>query len=156
MLNLYAPGAGITYDWSVLQGTANIYYDQPTSNQVSVYAYPFARINGNITNRCGSTATTFYIYNSSTGFYAMKSPNPATTIVSATVIANDVLKSVTLINHPTGTIARQFVVRATTNAKVHKQDKDISFDVDDLPRGIYFLNFIFEGNKTLTEQIRLN
>lgn len=87
----------------------------------------------------------------------MTSPNPATNTVSANIKAMTVLKSVSLVSHSKASVVRSFDVTKTADSKTHKDASDnISFDVDDLPRGMYYLNFSFEGNKNFTEQIVLH
>ena len=154
-INTNTAEGGLTYDWTTLQGTGNIYYNG--NNSVAAYVYPFARIQGAITNRCGTGSTIFYLYNQNTGFYSMTSPNPATNTVSANIKAMTVLKSVSLVSHSKASVVRSFDVTKTADSKTHKDASDnISFDVDDLPRGMYYLNFSFEGNKNFTEQIVLH
>lgn len=154
-INTNTAEPGITYNWTTLQGTANIYYNG--NNSVAAYVYPFARIQGAITNRCGTGSTVFYLYNQSNGFYAMSSPNPATNTISANIKAMTVLKSINLVSHTKASVVRTFDVTRTADSKTHKDVSDnISFDVDDLPRGLYYLNFSFQGNKNFTEQIELH
>ncbi len=158
-INTNTAEPGLSYNWTTLQGTANIYYNGNFNNQVSAYVYPFARIQGSITNRCGTGSTVFYLYNSNTGFYVMKSPNPATTTVSATVTGMAVLKSMSLVSHTKATVVKSFnptTASKSTDTSVKLIDNDVSFDVSDLPRGIYYLNFAFQNDKNFTEQIVLH
>jgi hypothetical protein len=57
-LKLTSNTSGWTYNYQVINGTGNIYGSGDPS-QVYVYAYPFVRIEGTATNRCGSTSNTF-------------------------------------------------------------------------------------------------
>jgi hypothetical protein len=145
---------GVTYNWAVIQGTGSFYYNG--QNSVSAYAYPFVRIEATTSNQCGAGAgTTFYLYNVSGGYYRMTSPNPATSTVSTEVIVMDALKKMTLVSDAHAGIVRMYNANGSANADTHRNNNLLSFDVGNLPRGKYFLNFTFEGNKTFTEQIVL-
>ncbi len=85
----------------------------------------------------------------------MASPNPADNSVSAEVLVMDALKKVTLVSDSRSVIVRTFNPSNATNANTHRNNNTFSFDVTQLPRGKYYLNFTFESNKTFSEQIVL-
>ena len=146
---------GTSYDWQILQGSGNIYYNG--YNQVSAYAYPFVRIQATVSNQCGAGDTrTFYLYDQSNGFYRMASPNPATNSIITDIILMEALKKVTLVSDARPGIVRMYNANGSLNADTHRHNNLLSFDVDNLPRGLYHLNFVFEGNRTFTENIVLN
>lgn len=148
---------GTNYSWTVTQGTGSIYYNTPNSNAVSAYAYPFVQIQAATSNQCGSGETrTFYLYDISNGYYRMASPNPTTNIISTDVIVMDALKKVTLVSDARPGIVRMYNANGSLNADTHRNNNLLSFDVGNLPRGRYYLNFVFEGKKTFTEIIDLN
>ncbi len=61
---------GSSTTWTLLDGSGNIYY--AGQNQVSVYAYPFMRVEGVTSNQCGTgEARTFYVQDISNGYYRM-------------------------------------------------------------------------------------
>ncbi len=154
LLNVWTNEVGVSYGWQVTNGTGSFYYNG--QNSVSAYAYPFVRIEATISNRCGAgPATAFYLYNVSGGYYRMTSPNPATSTVSTEVIVMDALKKMTLVSDAHAGIVRMYNANGSPNADTHRNNNLLSFDVGNLPRGKYFLNFTFEGNKTFTEQIVL-
>ena len=146
---------GTSYDWQILQGSGNIYYNG--YNQVSAYAYPFVRIQATVSNQCGAGDTrTFYLYDQSNGFYRMASPNPATNSIITDIILMQALKKVTLVSDARPGVVRMYNANGSLNADTHRHNNLLSFDVDNLPRGLYHLNFVFEGNRTFTENIVLN
>ncbi len=146
--------AGSTTDWTILNGAGNIYY--AGQNQVSVYAYPFMRVEGVTSNQCGvGEARTFYVQDVSGGYYRMASPNPADNSVSAEVLVMNALKKATLVSDAHAGIVRTFNPANAANTNTQRNNNTFSFDVAQLPRGKYYLNFTFEGNKTFSEQIVL-
>ena len=146
---------GSSTNWTLLNGSGNIYY--AGQNQVSVYAYPFMRVEGVTSNQCGTgEARTFYVQDISNGYYRMASPNPATSIISSDILAMDALKKVTLVSSARPGIVRMYNANGSLNADTHRNNNILSFDTGNLPRGLYYLNFFFEGNRNYTEQIELN
>ena len=146
---------GSSTNWTLLNGSGNIYY--AGQNQVSVYAYPFMRVEGVTSNQCGTgEARTFYVQDISNGYYRMASPNPATSIISSDILAMDALKKVTLVSAARPGIVRMYNANGSLNADTHRNNNILSFDTGNLPRGLYYLNFFFEGNRNFTEQIELN
>ncbi len=146
---------GSSTNWTLLNGSGNIYY--AGQNQVSVYAYPFMRVEGVTSNQCGTgEARTFYVQDISNGYYRMASPNPATSIISSEILAMDALKKVTLVSAARPGIVRMYNANGSLNADTHRNNNILSFDTGNLPRGLYYLNFFFEGNRNYTEQIELN
>ena len=146
---------GSSTNWTLLNGSGNIYY--AGQNQVSVYAYPFMRVEGVTSNQCGTgEARTFYVQDISNGYYRMASPNPATSIISSDILAMDALKKVTLVSAARPGIVRMYNANGSLNADTHRNNNILSFDTGNLPRGLYYLNFFFEGNRNYTEQIELN
>jgi hypothetical protein len=154
LLNLWTNEIGVTYNWQVVSGSGNIYYNG--QNQVSVYAYPFVLIQGSISNRCGSASTNFYLYDVGGGYYRMASSNPTTGNISADITLMGALKKMTLVSDARPGIVRMYNANGSLNADTHRNNNLLSFDVANLPRGLYHLNFVFEGNKTFTEHIVLN
>ena len=146
---------GSSTNWTLLNGSGNIYY--AGQNQVSVYAYPFMRVEGVTSNQCGTgEARTFYVQDISNGYYRMASPNPTTSIISSDILAMDALKKVTLVSAARPGIVRMYNANGSLNADTHRNNNILSFDTGNLPRGLYYLNFFFEGNRNYTEQIELN
>ena len=146
---------GSSTNWTILNGAGSIYY--AGQNQVSVYAYPFMRVEGVTSNHCGTgEARTFYVQDISNGYYRMASPNPATSIISSDILAMDALKKVTLVSAARSGIVRMYNANGSLNADTHRNNNLLSFDTGNLPRGLYYLNFFFEGNRNFTEQIELN
>ena len=146
---------GSSTNWTLLNGSGNIYY--AGQNQVSVYAYPFMRVEGVTSNQCGTgEARTFYVQDISNGYYRMASPNPATSIISSEILAMEGLKKVTLVSAARPGIVRMYNANGSLNADTHRNNNLLSFDTGNLPRGLYYLNFFFEGNRNFTEQIELN
>ncbi len=146
---------GSSTNWTLLNGSGNIYY--AGQNQVSVYAYPFMRVEGVTSNQCGTgEARTFYVQDISNGYYRMASPNPATSIISSDILAMEALKKVTLVSAARPGIVRMYNANGSLNADTHRNNNLLSFDTGNLPRGLYYLNFFFEGNRNFTEQIELN
>jgi hypothetical protein len=146
---------GSSTNWTILNGAGNIYY--AGQNQVSVYAYPFMRVEGVTSNQCGvGEARTFYVQDISNGYYRMASPNPTTNIISSEILAMNALKKVTLVSDAHPAIVRMYNVNGSLNADTHRNNNLLSFDIGNLPRGRYYLNFSFDGNKNFTEQIDLN
>ena len=146
---------GSSTNWTLLNGSGNIYY--AGQNQVSVYAYPFMRVEGVTSNQCGTgEARTFYVQDISNGYYRMASPNPATSIISSEILAMEALKKVTLVSAARPGIVRMYNANGSLNADTHRNNNILSFDTGNLPRGLYYLNFFFEGNRNYTEQIELN
>ncbi len=146
---------GSSTNWTLLNGSGNIYY--AGQNQVSVYAYPFMRVEGVTSNQCGTgEARTFYVQDISNGYYRMASPNPATSIISSEILAMEALKKVTLVRAAHPAIVRMYNANGSLNADTHRNNNILSFDTGNLPRGLYYLNFFFEGNRSFTEQIELN
>ena len=66
------------------------------------------------------------------------------------------LKKVTLVRDAHPGVVRMYNANGSLNADTHRNNNLLSFDTANLPRGLYYLNFTFEGNKTFTEQIMLN
>jgi hypothetical protein len=146
---------GSSTNWTILNGAGNIY--DAGQNQVSVYAYPFMRVEGVTSNQCGKgEARTFYVQNISGGYYRMTSPNPTPNLISMDVLAMNALKKVTLVSDANPGIVRMYNANGSVNAQTHRDNNLLSFDVNNLPRGRYYLNFSFDGNKNFTEQIDLN
>ena len=114
------------------------------------------RVEGVTSNQCGvGEARTFYVQDVSGGYYRMASPNPADNSVSAEVLAMNALKKVTLVSDSRSGVVRTFNPSNATNANTHRNNNTFTFDVNQLPRGKYYLNFDFEGNKNFSEQIVL-
>ena len=65
-------------------------------------------------------------------------------------------KKVTLVRDAHPGVVRMYNANGSLNADTHRNNNLLSFDTGNLPRGLYYLNFTFEGNKTFTEQIMLN
>jgi hypothetical protein len=144
-----------SYNWTILEGSGSIYYNG--QNQVAAYAYPFVRIEAATSNQCGAGETrTFYLYDISNGYYRMVSPNPTTSLISADIVLMNALKKVTLVRAAHPGIVRMYNANGSLNADTHRHNNLLSFDTGNLPRGLYYLNFFFDGNRNYTEQIELN
>ena len=154
LLNIWTDESGVTDSWAIINGTGSLYFNGQYS--VSAYAYPFIRVQATFSNQCGTGGSTiFYLHDISGGYYRMASPNPADNSVSAEVLVMNALKKVTLVSDSRSGIVRTFNPSNATNANTHRNNNTFSFDVAQLPRGKYYLNFTFEGNKTFSEQIVL-
>jgi hypothetical protein len=161
LLNIGAESGGetgLTYDWQVLSasGSGAIYYNG--YNQVSAYAYPFAQIQGKISNQCGNNTTTFYIQNGSP-YYRMASTNPTQSTISVEIdreVAKLTLVSVKLVSHGRNAIERSFTAEDAQRTNHFDRSNKIDFDVANLPRGTYYLLIDFKNYKTIQETIVLN
>ncbi len=92
------------------------------------------------------------------GFFRMISPNPTTNTVAVNFFNDspfNTIKKAILVSsiHPNQN-SRSFV-NSNPNSSIRAQNKNISFDVSDLPRGLYYLVMTFEGNKVFKETIQL-
>ena len=86
----------------------------------------------------------------------MSSPNPSTSTVKAKINAPAALKSMALVSNSQASVVRTYAPNKDLDKEAQRDsDDNVSFDVTKLPRGKYFLNFAFEGNKNFTEQIIL-
>lgn len=147
---------GTSYTWTVMNGSGSIYYNTPNSNMVSAYAYPFVQIEAATSNQCGAGETRmFYLYDISNGYYRMSSPNPANNSVNADILVMGALRKMTLVSDAQSRVVRMYNANGSNTAQVHRNNNLVSFDVTGLPRGLYYLNFSFDGNKNFTEQIVL-
>lgn len=73
-LVLNAPNGQYTYNWAILQGTGYLYPNG--GNSANATPNPFIRVEGKLTNVCGSNWTIFYLSSTPMGGFAM-APNPA-------------------------------------------------------------------------------
>jgi hypothetical protein len=156
-LRLSTNETGLSYNYQVLNGTGNIYGSGDPA-QVYVYAYPFVRIEGTATNRCGSTSNTFYLQNG-TPYYRMASTNPTQSIISVELdkeSAKETLVSVKLVSHGRNALERSFTAEDARRTNHFERSNKVDFDVANLPRGTYYLLIDFKNYKTFKEIIVLN
>jgi hypothetical protein len=156
-LKLSTNETGLTYNYQVINGTGNIYGSGDPS-QVYVYAYPFVRIEGTATNRCGSRSNTFYLQNG-TPYYRMASTNPTQSTISVELdkeSAKETLVSVKFVSHGRNAIERSFTAEDARRTNHFERSNKVDFDVSNLPRGTYYLLIDFKNYKTFKEIIVLN
>lgn len=155
-LNTNQPG--LSYNWQILNGTGNIYSSGDPS-QFYAYAYPFLRVQGTATNTCGTSDATFYLYNVSSGYYRLASPNPTQSTISVEMekeLGREALVSVKLISHGRNSIERSFTAEDARRTNHFNSNNNVDFDVANLPRGTYYLMIDFKGEKKFKEIIVLN
>lgn len=92
------------------------------------------------------------------GYYRMAGANPATNTISVDLMGDqpyNKLKTMSLVSDTYSTIVRNHDTRNSQRSDARLSDKNISFDVSNLPRGTYYLVMVFGENKSFKETIIL-
>ena len=162
-----------TYKWELFGGSGYFYPNPANCGNV------FNGINFNESNNCyASTSTNMALKVRSAnvcgqgqdafiplqnigakGFYSMASPNPANSTVAVVIdkdLADNEMPGIRLISHLKSNVVKSFdPAMETDRSDVQRSENLVSFDVSDLPRGMYYLVLTFGGKKNFKEIIVL-
>jgi len=146
--------AASSYTWTILNGNGYIY---PSGNSCNVSVNGFVRVEAKANNRCGNGSThTFYLSTSSSGGYRVY-PNPTRNQVSvdfeSNELASDEMTGIDILNEK-GNIVKSFDNAKAKKNKYFSDTKVAKLDVNDLPRGTYFLHVSY-GKQVFKSQIVL-
>jgi hypothetical protein len=165
LLSLVTQEQELSPNWQVTNGTGNIYWNGSDFSRTA-YPSPFMIVKASATNVCGSSDIAFfYLQDVSGGYYRIASPNPNETNSIDVEMSDGMLqrglKGIEVVSHNenrrvhTADIA-QLRRNANANGNGNGSDKrNIKINVNNLPRGLYYLNLSFEGDKNFTERIVL-
>jgi hypothetical protein len=156
-INPISGGCGYSYA-DPNQGGAVVPFSDGTNCYMSTSN--FMRLGVTSSNACGVGAGyTLYLQNASGPYYRMASPNPATSKVAVTLSKNNapgLLRKINLVSDAKSAEINTFDGESAEGKDHIGKEKDVEFEVSNLPRGKYHVILIFQGNKTFTEQIVLN
>jgi hypothetical protein len=157
LLSIITDETGVNASWSISGGNGNIYWNGSNFSRIA-YPSPFMIVQPSLSNHCGSTNGFIYLQDVSGGYYRMVSENPNSgetiDIEMASTLIDRGLKGISLVSQNTNKNIRANDFPQSSRDLLNGTRR-ISINVNRLPRGLYYLNLSFEGDKNFTEQIIL-
>jgi hypothetical protein len=154
------------YDWTIFGGTGTLYPNQPCStcgglvyvhcNSGSITTPGNLSVKIKSANRCGTGTDVILAFQKTSALYTMTSSNPATEGEVSFELQDDT--ALELLQY-----SKIFNANSPNNIQKHDhrqnkgsakiQEKKISYDISNLPKGLYYLVLSFQGDMNFTESI---
>jgi hypothetical protein len=153
------PGSQYSYSWSIPQGSSNVSYFQssgPNANVTAGAAGGFVLQMTVSQNGCGtsSTSRTFGIRDCSGSYRVANNPTSNTvTVLFDSADDSQYLPTALQLNSEKQGKVKEVKVKGQHNDQSVKDGLKIDIDVHSLPRGTYYLQGIYDSNKT--ESVRI-
>ncbi len=169
-ISIQNQGVCTAYIWELFGGSGYYYasygcsacnnpsYNQCNSANASTSSSMALRVRS--ANNCGigNDVIIPLQVSSGSGYYQMVSANPAKNIIAVELKGDqpyNKLKTMDLVSDSRSNIVRHYAINNLQRSEALVEDKRISFEVSDLPRGIYHLIMVFGENKSFNETIIL-